>query len=252
MSDFINSFFNIQLMLQVLPNIFTYGLVNTLIISLSATALGILIGLIIAVMAVSGNRVAGWFARVYTDILRGLPAILTILLIGSALAQPLYVVTGGNPYLLAIIALSLISGAYIGEIFRASIQSIDKGQMEASRALGMSYGPSMRLVVVPQAVRQVLPSLMNQFIGVVKDSSLVYVLGLLAEQRDLFRIGQDASINFGNLSPLVVAGCFYLVITIPLTHVVNVVDRKMRIGKKVRVAVEPAKELTTGPSPIKR
>jgi polar amino acid transport system permease protein len=93
-------------------------------------------------------------------------------------------------------------------------------------------------VVIPQGVRRVLPALVNQFIALVKDSSLVYFLGLLVDQRELFRIGQDLAANTGNLSPLVAAGFVYLVITVPLTHLVNYIDKKLRTGRKVR-ADEP-------------
>lgn len=102
----------------------------------------------------------------------------------------------------------------------------------------MSYSKAMLLIVIPQGVRRVLPALVNQFISLVKDSSLVYFLGLLSEQRELFRIGQDLAANTGNLSPLVAAGFVYLVITVPLTHLVNYIDKKLRTGRKVR-ADEP-------------
>jgi polar amino acid transport system permease protein len=109
---------------------------------------------------------------------------------------------------------------------------VDKGQGEACRALGMSYAKSMALVVVPQGVRRVLPALVNQFIAIVKDSSLVYFLGLLVTERELFRVGQDAAVLSGNLSPLVAAGLLYLVITVPLTHLVNHFDNKFRTGRR--------------------
>ena len=156
-------------------------------------------------------------------------------MIGQGLGILARNVVGTNPYPLGILALSLIAAAYIGEIFRSGIQSVDKGQLEASRALGMSYGKAMLLVIIPQGVRRVLPALVNQFIALIKDSSLVYFLGLLSEQRELFRIGQDLAANTGNLSPLVAAGFVYLVITVPLTHLVNYIDKKLRTGRKVRV-----------------
>ena len=139
---------------------------------------------------------------------------------------------GPSPYPLGILALSLIAGAYIGEIFRSGIQSVERGQMEACRALSMSYGQGMRLIVIPQGIRRVLPALVNQFIGNVKDSSLVYFLGLLASEREIFRIGQDQAVVTGNLSPLLLAGVFYLIITVPLTHVVNYIDNRLRLGKQ--------------------
>jgi polar amino acid transport system permease protein len=182
-----------------------------------------------------GNSPSKWLrvpARIYTDLFRGLPAILTILLIGQGFARLSQSIFGPSPYPLGIIALSLIASAYIGEIFRAGILSVDKGQGEACRALGMSYAKSMALVVVPQGVRRVLPALVNQFIAIVKDSSLVYFLGLLVTERELFRVGQDAAVLSGNLSPLVAAGLFYLVITVPLTHLVNHFDNKFRTGRR--------------------
>ena len=124
-----------------------------------------------------------------------------------------------------------MAAAYIGEIFRSGIQSVEAGQLEASRALGFSYSSSMRLVVVPQGVRRVLPALVNQFISLLKASSLVYFLGLVASQRELFQVGRDLNAQTGNLSPLVAAGLFYLMLTIPLTHLVNYIDARLRRGR---------------------
>jgi polar amino acid transport system permease protein len=225
------SFFDGEAMLRTLPDMLAYGVWNTLLLALCATAIGIVMGLVLAVMGTSRHRLPRLVSRVYTDVFRGLPAILTILLIGTGLAPLFNLFSRGNPYPLGILALSLIASAYIGEIFRAGILAVDRGQLEASRALGMTHRDSMRLIVIPQGIRQVLPSLVNQFIAIVKDSSLVYFLGLITSQRELFRIGQDAAITNGNLSPLVLAGLLYLVITVPLTHLVNVIDRRLRDGK---------------------
>ena len=130
-----------------------------------------------------------------------------------------------------------MAGAYIGEILRSGIQSVDAGQLEASRALGFGYPASMRLVVVPQGVRRVLPALMNQFISLLKASSLVYFLGLIASQRELFQVGRDLNAQTGNLSPLVAAGLFYLALTVPLTHLVNYIDRRLSKGKPVAAEI---------------
>jgi len=226
------TFFDFQAMAEVLPQLLGVGLLNTLIISVAATVLGVVLGMVVAVMGISRSRWLRVPARIYTDLFRGLPAILTILLIGQGFARFSQSIFGPSPYPLGIIALSLIASAYIGEIFRAGIQSVDKGQGEACRALGMSYTKSMALVVVPQGVRRVLPALVNQFIAIVKDSSLVYFLGLLVSERELFRVGQDAAVLSGNLSPLVMAGIFYLVITVPLTHLVNYFDNRFRTGRR--------------------
>jgi polar amino acid transport system permease protein len=226
------TFLDFDAMWLVFPQLLGIGLVNTLVISIAATVIGVVLGMVVAIMGISRSRWLRVPARIYTDIFRGLPAILTILLIGQGFARISQQVFGPSPYPLGILALSLIASAYIGEIFRAGIQSVDRGQLEACRALGMGYGSAMRLVVVPQGVRRVLPALVNQFIAIVKDSSLVYFLGLLVTERELFRVGQDAAVLTGNLSPLVMAGLFYLVITVPLTHLVNYFDERFRTGRR--------------------
>ena len=232
LNTIIRTFFDFGAMAEVLPQLLAVGLLNTLIISVAATVIGVVLGMVVAVMGISPSRWLRIPARIYTDLFRGLPAILTILLIGQGFARLSQSIFGPSPYPLGIIALSLIASAYIGEIFRAGIQSVDKGQGEACRALGMSYGKSMALVVIPQGIRRVLPALVNQFIAIVKDSSLVYFLGLLVSERELFRVGQDAAVLSGNLSPLVMAGVFYLIITVPLTHLVNYFDSRFRAGKR--------------------
>ncbi|MFC3300446.1 amino acid ABC transporter permease [Arthrobacter agilis] len=227
------TFFDWEAMVAVLPDLLTVGLPNTLLLALASGIIGTIAGMILAIMGISRNRVLRWIARIYTDIFRGLPAVVIILLIGLGLGPVLREITGStSPYPLGILALSLIASAYIGEIFRSGIQSVEKGQLEASRALGFSYGSSMQLVVVPQGVRRVLPALVNQFISLIKESSLIYFIGLVASERELFRVGNDAASNTGNLSPLIAAGVFYLCLTIPLTHLVNFIDTRLRVGRK--------------------
>ena len=243
MDTFLDTFLNWDYIWEVFPDLLRSGLLNTLILAGASAIIGTVFGMVLAVMGLSTKRWLRWPARVYTDIFRGLPAILTILLIGQGLGVLARDIVGTNPYPLGILALSLIAAAYIGEIFRAGIQSVEKGQLEASRALGMTYGAAMVKVVIPQGVRRVLPALVNQFISLIKDSSLVYVLGLLATQRDLFRIGQDLAANTGNLSPLVAAGFLYLVITVPLTHLVNFIDKRLRTGRKVERTEDGPDEL---------
>jgi polar amino acid transport system permease protein len=217
---------------EVLPKMFAVGLPNTLVLAVTSGVIGTVLGMVLALMGISRNAAARWIARIYTDVLRGLPPILTILVIGLGFGPIFKQVTGSSsPYPMAIAALSLMSAAYIGEIFRSGIQSVDKGQLEATRALGFGYGPAMRLVVVPQGVRRVLPALVNQFIALIKESSLVFMLGLLASEREIFQIGKDAASNSGNLSPYVAAAVFYLALTVPLTHFVNWIDRRLRSGR---------------------
>ncbi|MDQ0663674.1 polar amino acid transport system permease protein [Arthrobacter ulcerisalmonis] len=227
-----DTFLDWKAMGEVIPKMFAVGLPNTLVLAIISGIIGTAIGMLLALMGISRNAAARWIARVYTDILRGLPPVLTILVIGFGFGPIIREFTGStSPYPMAVAALSLMSGAYIGEIFRSGIQSVDKGQLEASRALGFGYSASMRLVVVPQGIRRVLPALVNQFIALIKESSLVFLLGLLASEREIFQIGKDAAATTGNLSPYVAAAVFYLALTIPLTHFVNWIDARLRTGR---------------------
>jgi polar amino acid transport system permease protein len=226
MNAFVQNFFDLALLLESLPALFRTGLINTLTLSILSTALGTALGMALALCAVSRQKWLLVPTAVYIDIFRGLPAALVILIIGQGLAPVGLSLFGPNPYPLAVVALSLIASAYISEIFRSGIQSVGAGQMNACRALGMSYWASMRHVIVPQGVRRILPALANQFVSIIKDSSLVYFLGLLSSQRDLFTIGQNISVNSANLTPLVAAGLVYLVMTVPLTHAINYIDRR--------------------------
>jgi polar amino acid transport system substrate-binding protein len=243
LSQLAAAFGNWELYKQAIPDLFKTGLPNTLILTVCAAVIGLGLGMTLAVAGISRHRWLRWPARVYTDIFRGLPEVVIILLIGLGLGPVVGGLTGNNPYPLGIAALGLMAAAYVGEIFRSGIQSVEPGQLEASRALGFSYPSSMRLVVVPQGIRRVLPALMNQFIALLKASSLVYFLGLVANQRELFQVGRDLNAQTGNLSPLVAAGLFYLLLTVPLTHLVNYIDGRLRRGAKP--AEEDPLELST-------
>ncbi|WP_327094967.1 ABC transporter substrate-binding protein/permease [Nocardia vinacea] len=225
------TFFDWSLYRKAFPDLFQTGLPNTLILALVSGVLGTILGMLLAVAGISRTRWLRWPARVYTDIFRGLPAVVIILIIGLGIGPVARNITGNNPYWLGAIALALLASAYIGEIFRSGIQSVEAGQLEAARAIGFGYRQAMTLVVIPQGVRRVLPALMNQFIALIKDSSLIYFLGLLATQRELFAVGRDLNAQTGNLSPLVAAGLVYLLLTIPLTHLVNYIDHRMRTGR---------------------
>jgi polar amino acid transport system substrate-binding protein len=241
-----DAFFDWDLYKQAIPDLFRTGLPNTLILTISAGIIGVALGMALAIAGISRARWLRWPARVYTDIFRGLPEVVIILLIGLGVGPVVGGLTGNNPYPLGIAALGLMAAAYIGEIFRSGIQSVESGQLEAARALGFSYRGSMRLVVVPQGIRRVLPALVNQFISLLKASALVYFLGLVAGQRELFQVGRDLNAQTGNLSPLVAAGLFYLALTIPLTHLVNYIDRRLRQG---RAEAEPEDPLAPLPLP---
>jgi len=237
------AFFSWDLYKKAIPDLFRTGLPNTLILTICAAVIGLVLGMALAMAGISRSAWLRWPARVYTDIFRGLPEVVIILLIGLGFGPVIGGLTGNNPYPLGIAALGLMAAAYVGEILRSGIQSVESGQLEATRALGFSYPSAMRLIVVPQGVRRVLPALVNQFISLLKASSLVYFLGLIASQRELFQVGRDLNAQTGNLSPLVAAGLFYLMLTVPLTHLVNFIDDRLRRGRTPTEADDIAPEM---------
>ncbi|WP_024796288.1 ABC transporter substrate-binding protein/permease [Tomitella biformata] len=233
-----DTFFDWELYQRAFPDLLKVGLPNTLILAAVSGVVGTVVGMLLAMAGISRTRWLRWPARIYTDVFRGLPAVVIILIVGLGVGPLVKGLTGNNPYWLGAAALSLLAAAYIGEIFRSGIQSVEPGQMEAARALGFSHARAMVLIVIPLGVRRVLPALMNQFISLIKDSSLIYFLGLLASQRELFAVGRDLNAQTGSLSPLVAAGLFYLALTIPLTHLVNYIDKRLRTGRP-EVAADP-------------
>ncbi|GHH71305.1 amino acid ABC transporter permease [Streptomyces sulfonofaciens] len=239
MGDFLHSFFDIHQILHVLPTLLGEGLRNTLIIASLSLLLGLTAGLLLSMLLIATRWWLRAPARIYVDIFRGLPAIVTVSIIGIGLPSADIRPFGESPMGYAILAIGLINAAYIAEIFRSGIQSVPVGQMEAGRSLGMSHLTTLMLIVVPQGIRNVLPALANQFIIAVKESSLVYLLGLAVGERELYFIAQQAQAVSYNSSSFVAAGLVYIAFTVPLTHLVNRFDRRMREGKRPTVADEP-------------
>lgn len=242
----IDTYLNWEIMRRALPDLLTEGLVNTLFLSVTAMVLGLGAGLLLALMAISRRWWVRLPARAYVDLFRGLPAILIIFLVGVGLPSAGFRPLGRYRPGYAIVALAIIAAAYITEIIRAGIQSVEKGQTEAARSLGMTYLQAMWLVVIPQGIRRVFPPLTNEYIALTKDSSLVFILGMSLGERELYRVGQQIASQTGNMSGLVAAGVFYLLITIPLTRAVNFMDTRLREGKPGAGEDEPLEVGGTG------
>jgi polar amino acid transport system permease protein len=229
----LDTFFDLPLILGTLPTLLREGLLNTLLLTVLASVIGLVVGVALASGLMSRYRLLRLPCRWYVDVLRGLPHILSIYLIGQGLPLAGITVFGSWTYGYAALAIGLMEGAYMAEIFRSGFQSVEKGIVEAARSLGLSRAKTMRLIVIPIGFRRVLPALTGQFILVIKSTALVYLLGLATGQREMFAIAQDSSSNNASLSPLVAAGLLYLVITVPLTYAVNAWDRRMREGRPV-------------------
>lgn len=192
----------------------------TLQLTVSALLLGVPLGLLVALLRLSRLGPVSWFAAVYVEVFRGTPLLVQIFTVYYVLPA-LGVALAAWPA--ALLAFSLNSAAYVAEIFRAGIQSIDVGQMEAARSLGMSYGLAMRLVILPQAFRRVLPPLTNEAIALLKDTSLVSVIALV----EITRTGQELTGQYAR--PMVIwplVGLIYLLLTVPLTRLANWLERK--------------------------
>jgi His/Glu/Gln/Arg/opine family amino acid ABC transporter permease subunit len=209
-------------------DLFIRGFFNTVNLAFTSELFGILIGLVLSVFAISQRAVVRAPARTYINVLRGTPLVWQIAFIGIAL--PIAMDRPIDTYNAAKIALSLNAGAYIAEVFRAGIQSIERGQIEAARGLGMSYMQAMRYAILPQAVRRVIPPLMNEFVILVKDTSLVFVLGLTADQRDLFAVGNNLQQNDFNATYLIFTALGYLAICLPAIRIVNWVEKRLHSG----------------------
>ena len=207
---------------------FLFGAKNTVILAAGGEIFGIILGLGLAMLILSSRVVVRAPARAYINFFRGTPLIwqISFVFFGLVLAVRLPIST----YQVAILVLGLNAGAYSAEIFRAGIQSVERGQIEASRSLGMSYMQAMRYVILPQAIRRVIPPLTNEFIILLKDTSLVYLLGLAPFDRELFGIGRDAYSDKFNATPYLGTVLGYLAITLPMIRVVTWLEKKLRSG----------------------
>lgn len=205
-----------------LPN----ALVRTLIYTAGAFVLGLVAGTILALMRLSQVGPYRWIAMAYIEFFRGLPAIVVFIafsllpLAFEGLRIPF------DPYGVVWLALGIVAAAYMSEVIRAGIQAVPKGQIEAACSLGMPSGVATRKIVLPQAFRIVLPPLTNDLILLVKDSSLVFIIGTSATAFELTGFGRDLANTASNLTPLVTAGFCYLIITLPLGILVRRLEAK--------------------------
>ncbi|MDO5343359.1 MAG: amino acid ABC transporter permease [Candidatus Saccharibacteria bacterium] len=199
-----------------------HGLEVTLVLTVLSLILGLIIGLVVALMRLSHIAPLRWIGKTYVTIIRGTPLLVQLLIM-------YYVVFGSYQFMpkliVAAIAFGINSGAYIAEIIRAGVKSIDKGQMEAARALGLSHWQAMRLVILPQALRNSLPTLISECIALLKETSVVGWIGL----NDIIR-GAD-NIRFQTATAfqsLFAAALLYLVMTSLLTRVAARIERKLK------------------------
>ncbi|MGN9839192.1 amino acid ABC transporter permease [Nonomuraea sp. H19] len=215
------NFAKIDVAKEALPELFTVALRNTIIYTVGGFVFSFLLGLLLALMRISQVRPYRWISTIYIEIFRGLPALLIFLMITFLpLALPGFQVPFGT-YGQGILGLGLVGAAYQAEVFRAGLQAVPKGQTEAARSLGMSAMRAQVTVVIPQAIRMVIPPTTNQFVALLKDSSLVLFLGVSGEYVELAKFGNDLASQYANATPIMVAGVTYLIVTIPLGYLAS-------------------------------
>jgi len=199
------------------------GIGVTLQIVVCATIIGLVLGILLALCKIGTIKPLKWFAEFYTSIFRGTPLVLQLMIIYYAMPQIIGFNIEAMPA--AIIAFGLNSAAYISEIIRAGINAVDKGQQEAAKALGVPYGKMMKDIILPQAMKNILPSLMNEFITLNKESAIVTVIGALDIMRRAYVVGGD---TFRYLEPLLIAGVIYYIMTLVLTFLGKMIEKRMR------------------------
>ena len=212
---------NVDLMINSLPLLIA-GAGITIQITAISVGLGLVIGMFVGIARISNVKLLRWLAAIYIDFLRGTPLLVQIFLIYFAL--PVILGQRVDPFLAAITACGINSGAYIAEIFRAGIQAIDDGQMEAGRSLGMTWVQTMRYIIVPQAFKNIVPPLGNEFIALLKDSSLVSVIGF----EELTRRGQlIIARTYGSLEIWISVAIIYLVMTLTISRLVAYLEKRL-------------------------
>lgn len=201
------------------------GTLNTLALAFFTLLLGVVFGVLLALMRLSKNPILKGIASSYIEFIRGTPLLVQLYIVYYGLPQ----ITGMRfpSFFAGIIALTINSSAYIAEIIRAGILSVDAGQMEAVRSLGMSHTLSMRYIIIPQAFKNILPALGNEFIVVIKESAIVSIIGI-------YDIMYSGNIIRGNtyrpFEPLIVVAIIYFVITFTLSNLMGIAERRMRIS----------------------
>ncbi len=216
---------------------FVNGLKITFIVTIGALILGVIIGLIIAIIRVSHDSVVGKkpnfilrflnsISKIYLTIIRGTPMMVQLLIMGFVVMVPQ---TEFQCIVCGIVTLGINSGAYVAEIARSGIMSIDAGQMEAGRSMGFNYVQTMWYVIIPQAFKNILPALGNEMITLLKDTSLVSVIAL----RDITKQAQNiVSLTYQAYVPYISLAVIYLVIVIIMTQLLGVLERRLRKNER--------------------
>ena len=208
---------NFQFLTKYYP-FYIQGIGVTLLLAFLTIFFGTLLGLFISILKISKYKILRIVASIYVEVIRGTPLLVQLIIIHYGFRINLTEITS------ATIALSINSAAYIAEIIRAGIISVNKGQMEAARSLGMNGFQAMKLIIIPQAIKNILPALANEFVVLIKESAIVSYIGLADI---MYRANQIRSITYLTLEPLLVAALIYFIITFTISKFVHYFERKL-------------------------
>jgi len=221
--DLFSTFFNIPVLMQSLPQLMN-GLLVTIGIGATSIIAGLIGGLFLAVLRLYAGPVVTGLVRAYIDVFRSIPLLVLLIIVYYALP---FVGIRLSPFFSAVTALTLVSAAYTAEIFRAGIEAIPKGQFEASAALGLSNRYIMTDVILPQAIRIVIPPLTNNCINVLKDTALASVVAM----PDLLKQATQAQALAANPTPLIGAAVIYLILLLPMVRFVARLEKRFSRGR---------------------
>ncbi len=207
------------------------GVKNTVLYTIISFGFGFALAIVLALMKLSPVAPYRWLATGYIEFFRGLPALIVILVMAFGVPIAFNWQPPGGLVGAGLIALILVAGAYMAETLRAGIQAVPKGQTEAARSLGMSAGRTTLSVVLPQAFRIVIPPLTNEFVLLIKDTALLFVIGVQVDQRELTTVSRDlltTGPTAGTSTSLIQAALLYLIITLPLTRLVAWLEKRQQ------------------------
>lgn len=222
------NFFDIDILRTLWPEIITVGAKNTVVYTAIAFGGGLALALVLALMKMSPVGPYRWLATLYVEFFRGLPALIVIVFFGLGIPLAFQWQPPGGFAGAGVLALIVVSAAYMAETLRAGIQAVPKGQTEAARSLGMSGAWTMVSVILPQAFRVVIPPLTNEFVLLIKDTALLSVVGAQASERELTTYARDMMSGAANPTPLIAAAVMYLIITLPLTRLVAWMEKRQQ------------------------
>jgi len=223
-----HNFGNAEIFKGLFPELVTVAAWNTVKYTLIAFAGGLLLALVLALMKLSSVAPYRWIATIYIEFFRGLPALVVILIFAFGVPIALQWHPPGGSIGAGLLALMIVSAAYMAETLRAGIQAVPKGQTEAAQSLGMSSLWTSVSIVLPQAFRIVIPPLTNEFVLLIKDTSLLFVAGMTLDQRELTTFGRAAVADHQNSTPFIAIGLAYLIITLPMTRLVAWLEKRQR------------------------